>query len=187
MRVLMIGAGGVGDAAVRIAVERAPLTRLVRLTLADMHPAAFNYLRHVPGLGCVPSAARRWRQIKKLHVSVEAWNFYAPESPGLDHLKIIDDYVRSFGPTLEKLSFAWLGGRRGPCPLALSADPLFSPPRATKKLFNELTSHMSPLPARPPRQPGSGSPRTRPPRRPSHPATARRAGFTRSSRSRSPI
>jgi len=135
----------------RISLERAPLTKLSKLTLSGVHPAAFNYLRHAPGFGALPSASVRWRQIRKLYISVESWDFYGP-SPGLDHLKIIDDYIRTFAPRLDKLSFTWLG-RRGPCPIALSADPLFAPPRNSKKLFNEVTSPMSPLPPRPFRRP----------------------------------
>ncbi|KAL8288614.1 hypothetical protein RB597_000635 [Gaeumannomyces tritici] len=135
----------------RISLERAPLFKLNKLTLASVHPAAFNYLRHVPGFGCTPSAGRRWRQIRKLYIQVDAWDFYGP-SPGLDHLKIIDDYIRHLAPTLEKLSFTWIG-RKGPCPIALHADPLFAPARTTKKLFNEVTSPMSPLPPAPTRAP----------------------------------
>ncbi|KAI5462411.1 hypothetical protein BGZ63DRAFT_403641 [Mariannaea sp. PMI_226] len=135
----------------RISLERAPLTKLHKLTLSNLHPSAFNYLRHLPGFGCVPSANRRWKQIRKLSISVDAWDFYGP-SPGLDHLKIIDDYIRTFAPNLEKFSFTWLG-RKGPCPIALSGDPLFAPPRASKKLFHEVTSLMSPLPTRPTREP----------------------------------
>ncbi|OAQ62104.1 hypothetical protein VFPPC_14184 [Pochonia chlamydosporia 170] len=135
----------------RIAVERAPLDKLNKLSLSSLHPAAFNYLRHTQGFGSVPSAGKRWKQIKKLNISVESWDFYGP-SPGLDHLKIIDDYVRFFAPSLEKFSFSWIGVK-GPCPAALSSDPLFAPPRSTKKLFHEVTSPMSPLPTRPPRAP----------------------------------
>ncbi|KAK0719516.1 hypothetical protein B0H67DRAFT_551858 [Lasiosphaeris hirsuta] len=135
----------------RISVERAPLTRLNKLSLSGVHASSFNYLRHLPGHGASPAAARRWRQIRKLYISVDAWDFYGP-SPGLDHLKIIDDYIRNFAPQLEKFSFTWLG-LRGPCPLALSGDPLFTPPRNTKKLFNEVTSPMSPLPPGPLRSP----------------------------------
>ncbi|KAK4444854.1 hypothetical protein QBC34DRAFT_179481 [Podospora aff. communis PSN243] len=135
----------------RISLERTPLTKLNKLSLSGVHPSSFNYLRHLPGFGASPSALRRWRQIRKLNISVESWDFYGP-SPGLDHLKIIDDYIRTFAPQLEKFSFTWLG-RRGPCPLALAGDPLFAPPRSTKKLFNEVTSPMSPLPASPPRMP----------------------------------
>ncbi|KAK4169183.1 hypothetical protein QBC43DRAFT_227784 [Cladorrhinum sp. PSN259] len=133
----------------RIAVERSPLDKLNKLSLAGVHPAAFNYLRHKSGFGTIPSAALRWQQIKKLYISVESWDFYGP-SPGLDHLKIIDDYIRDFAPHLDKFAFSWLG-RRGPCPIALAGDPLFASPRTSKKLFNEVTSPMSPLPPRPAR------------------------------------
>ncbi|KAK5987234.1 hypothetical protein PT974_11358 [Cladobotryum mycophilum] len=133
----------------RIAVERAPVTKLNKLSLSSLHPAAFNYLRHVQGIGSVPSAGRRWKQIKKLQISVESWDFYGP-SPGMDHLKVMDDYIRNFSEGLEKFTFAWVGSK-GPCPIALSGDPLFAPPRSAKKLFHEVTSPNSPLPTRPPR------------------------------------
>src|SRR3569833_4190474 len=135
----------------RISLERVPLDRLVKLSLSGVHPTAINYLRHVPGFGCRPSAGRRWKQIRKLYVSVESWDFYGP-SPGLYHLKIIDDYIRAFAPNQDKFSFTWLG-RRGPCLLALSGDPRFAPPRSCKKLLNEVTSPMSPLPPAPCRAP----------------------------------
>ncbi|KUI58491.1 hypothetical protein VP1G_05801 [Cytospora mali] len=135
----------------RIAIERTNgLTKLTKLSLSGVHPAAFLYLRYEggPGFGCSPGAARRWRQIRKLSVSVEAWDFYGPSGPGLDQLKLIDDYLRHFSGTVEKLSFTWLGNK-GPCPLALSEDPMFDTPRDNKKLFNEVTSPMSPLPPAP--------------------------------------
>lgn len=135
----------------RIAVERAPLDKLNKLSLSSLHPSAFNYLRHTQGFGSVPSAGKRWKQVKKLNISVEAWDFHGP-SPGLDHLKILDDYVRFFAPSLDKFSFTWIGAK-GPCPVALSSDPLFAPPKSSKKLFHEVTSPMSPLPVRPPREP----------------------------------
>ncbi|KAL1861421.1 hypothetical protein VTK73DRAFT_7123 [Phialemonium thermophilum] len=135
----------------RISLERTNLPKLTKLSFSAVHPSAFNYLRPVPGFGSLPSSTRRWRQIRKLYIAVESWDFYGP-APGLDHLKIIDDYIRLFAPALEKFTFTWLG-RRGPCPLALSADPLFAPPRSCKKLFAEVTSPMSPLPARPSRRP----------------------------------
>ncbi|KAH8699633.1 hypothetical protein BGZ61DRAFT_351734 [Ilyonectria robusta] len=135
----------------RISLERAPLNKLHKLSLSSVHPSAFNYLRHVPGFGSVPSAGRRWKQIRKLSISVDAWDFYG-SSPGLDHLKIMDDYIRNFAPNLEKFAFNWIG-RKGPCPVSLAGDPLFAPPRSTKKLFHEVTSPMSPLPTRPTRGP----------------------------------
>jgi hypothetical protein len=133
----------------RIAIERAPLYRLEKLSLHRMHPAGFLYLRHVSGFGCTPSAGKRWKQIKKLNITMDSWEFLGSQ-PGLDHLKILDDYIRAFSPNLEKVSFGW-NGRKGPCPLTLFTDPLFAPPRRTAKLFAEVTSPMSPLPAAPPR------------------------------------
>ncbi|KAI0110915.1 hypothetical protein GGR51DRAFT_547563 [Nemania sp. FL0031] len=134
----------------RVAIERAPMKKLNKLSLC-VHPSAFLYLRSVQGFGCSPSAGRRWRQIRKMSINVDSWDFYGP-SPGLDHLKIIQDYLNNFSTSLEKLSFTW-HGRKGPCPIALAADPLFAPPRNSLKLFREVTSPMSPLPPVPPRKP----------------------------------
>ncbi|EPE02210.1 hypothetical protein F503_06126 [Ophiostoma piceae UAMH 11346] len=141
----------------RISIERAPLDKLHKLSLSGVHPAAFNYLRHVNGFGCSPAAGRRWRQIRKLYMSVDTWDFQGP-SPGLDHLKIIDDFIRAMSPQLEKFSFSWVDDngssvRKGPCPIALSGDPLFTHrAEGSKKLFNEVTGPMSPLPPAPPRK-----------------------------------
>ncbi|KAI0453402.1 hypothetical protein F5B21DRAFT_515353 [Xylaria acuta] len=134
----------------RVALERAPMKKLNKLSLS-VHPSAFLYLRPVQGFGCLPSAGRRWKQIRKMHINVDSWDFYGP-SPGLDHLKIIQDFLHNYSTSLEKLSFTWYG-RKGPCPIALAADPLFAPPRNSLKLFREVTSPMSPLPPVPPRKP----------------------------------
>jgi len=80
---------------------------------------------------------------------MDSWDFLG-QQPGRDHLKILDDYIRSFSSNLEKVSFGW-NGRKGPCPFTLFSDPLFAPPRKAAKLFAEVTSPMSPLPAAPPR------------------------------------
>ena len=133
----------------RIAVERAPLVRLEKLSLRQIHPSGLLYLRHMPGFGSTPSAGRRWKQIRKLNITMDSWDFLGLR-PGRDHLKILDDFIRSFSFDLEKVSFGW-NGRKGPCPFALFADPLFAPPRRTAKLFAEVTSPMSPLPDAPQR------------------------------------
>lgn len=133
----------------RIAIERAPLLKLEKLSLSHIHPSGLHYLRHLPGFGTTPSAGRRWKQIKKLHITMDSWDFLGLR-PGRDHLKILDDYIRSFSSNLEKVSFGWYG-RKGPCPFTLFSDPLFAPPRRTAKLFAEVTSPMSPLPDAPPR------------------------------------
>lgn len=130
----------------RIAIERAPVDQLEKLSLHHMHSSGLVYLRHMPGFGCTPSAGRRWKQIKKLSITMDSWDFHGSQ-PGKDHLKMLDDYIRAFSANLEKVSFGW-SGRRGPCPLTLFSDPLFAPPKTTK-LFAEVTSPMSPLPAAP--------------------------------------
>ncbi|RCI08973.1 hypothetical protein L249_5036 [Ophiocordyceps polyrhachis-furcata BCC 54312] len=134
----------------RIAIERSPLPALSRLSLERMHPSAFGYLRHGPGgFGCLPSAGRRWRQITKLKLSVQAWDFAGP-SPGRDHLRTLDDYLAGFASSLESLSFSWVGeAGPGPCPVVVVGTR----PDPTRKLFHELTSTMSPLPTRPGREP----------------------------------
>lgn len=134
----------------RIAVERAPMLFLEKLTLDNIHPAGLLYLRHMPSIGCSPAAGRRWNQVKKLSIRVQAWDMHGRD-PGLDHLKILEAYVRTFAHGLEKLSIGWVG-RKGPFPLTLGAHALFAPPRKTGKLFGEVTSPMSPLPARPQRE-----------------------------------
>ncbi|TQS31898.1 hypothetical protein Golomagni_07808, partial [Golovinomyces magnicellulatus] len=134
----------------RIAVERVSLTKLHKLSLT-VHPAALQYLKHIGSIGKIPSATKRWGQIRKLHMSIEAWDFYG-SSPGLDHLRLIDDYIRGLSPNLEKFVFTWLGSK-GPCPLAVYDDNLFVPSRSTKKLFHEVTSPMSPLPSPPTKAP----------------------------------
>jgi hypothetical protein len=105
----------------------------------------------MPGFGCTPSAGRQWRQIRKLNITMDSWDFLSLV-PGRDHLKILDDYIRALAPNLEKIKFGW-HGRKGPCPFSLSADPLFTPPKQTAKLFGEVTSPMSPLPPAPARAP----------------------------------
>ncbi|CAG8949263.1 hypothetical protein HYFRA_00004888 [Hymenoscyphus fraxineus] len=134
----------------RIAIERSPLICLEKLSLSHIHAAGLQYLRHTPGYGATPSAGRRWKQIKKLNIVMDSWDFQGLR-PGLDHLKILDDYIRNFSGGLEKISFGW-NGRKGPCPLTLFTDPLFAPPRKTAKLFAEVTSPMSPLPEAPRRE-----------------------------------
>lgn len=134
----------------RIAIERSPLYNLSKLTLHRIHPSGLQYLRHLPGWGATPSASRRWRQIRKLKITMDSWEFGCT---GMDHLKVLEDYIRGFSPSLERISFGW-NGRKGPCPLTLFTDPLFAPPKVEKaKLFCEVTSPMSPLPAAPRRTP----------------------------------
>ena len=134
----------------RIAIERAHLPFLEKLVLKHVHPASLLYLKHSSGFGCTPAAGRRWSQIRRLYITMDSWDFYGPQ-PGLDLLKLIDDYIRQFSPYLEKVSFGW-NGKKGPCPFALRDDALFQPSKEHVKLFAEVTSLMSPLPAHPTRK-----------------------------------
>ncbi|KAG5916078.1 hypothetical protein E4U42_007807, partial [Claviceps africana] len=113
---------------------------------------------------------------QRRRLRAEAWDFDGPSSPGRDHLKILDDYVRFFAPVPDGFGLAWVGSGpdsdsdsdsessrstttttntniRSPCPLSLASDALLAPPEPSRKLFHEVTSPMSPLPSRPPRPP----------------------------------
>jgi hypothetical protein len=129
----------------RIAVERAELHRLKGLTLA-VHPGALLYLHPTSNYGASPGGLKRWRQIRSLKLSIDAWPF---ESSALDHLKLLLAYLRTMSGSVERLSFHWYGAR-GPCPLTLNLPP--SRPgsaSSSAKLFAEITSANSPLPATP--------------------------------------
>lgn len=144
----------------RIAIERAELPLLSKFSLA-CHPAALLYLHPTPNFGASPSALRRWRQIKNLKLSIDAWPF---ENAPTDHLKLLANYLRAFAGSVEKLKFHWVGAR-GPCPLTMAvptsrpASPNssfghhyhspVSPTSTSQKLFAEITSSMSPLPLTP--------------------------------------
>ena len=103
----------------RIAVERSPLLRLDALSLLSVHPSAVHYLNPTMGLGALPNAARRWRQIRSLTIHMDA----IPPTSGTDHLKLLHAYLQTFAATLTHLTFHWSGPTRGPFPLALSAEP----------------------------------------------------------------
>lgn len=148
---------------IRIAIERAELPNLTKLSLA-CHPAALLYLHPTPNFGASPSALRRWRQIKNLKLSIDAWPFdHAPT----DHLKLLANFLRIFAGSMEKLTFHWYG-QRGPCPLTMAMLPSRpsspnspfgyhnipqSPTSKSQKLFAEITSPMSPLPLTPSAEP----------------------------------
>ncbi|KAI9891981.1 MAG: hypothetical protein M1814_002176 [Vezdaea aestivalis] len=108
----------------RIAVERSPLHRLNQLTLDPIHPGAIYYLRPLGTFGASPAAMRRWRQIKTLTVGMDGWPFDALTSR-LDHLKMMQTYLKLFASCLVDFSFTWYS-HRGPCPLSLHSEPLMS-------------------------------------------------------------
>lgn len=131
----------------RIALESVHLPQLTKMTLS-VHPSALLYLKNTPSIGSSPRSTRLCSQIRKLKITLDSWDFHG-KHPGHDNLKLLDTYIRSFSSNLERISFKW-NGARGPCPLTLPSDPLLAPPRKTVKLFAEITSPMSPLPAAPP-------------------------------------
>ena len=105
----------------RIAVERSPLPRLDALSLLAVHPNAVHYLNPVMGLGALPNAMRRWRQIKQLTVRMDTIPHTTHQGPPTDHLKLLHAYLQTFEATLERLTFHWRGDR-GLFPLALGAE-----------------------------------------------------------------
>ena len=105
----------------RIAVERAPLTRLDTLSLLSVHAGAVQYLNPIMGLGALPNATRRWRQIKTLTIHMDTIP-HTDRRPATDHLKLLHAYLQSFSGTLERLVFHWIGADRGLFPLALSSE-----------------------------------------------------------------
>ncbi|POS83531.1 hypothetical protein EPUL_004135 [Erysiphe pulchra] len=133
----------------RIALERAPLYHLKKLSLCHIHPAGIRNLRHTIGYGCTPSASRRWKKIEELEVTMDSWDFHGDKSSH-DHLRILSDFIRSFSPNLKKMSFIW-SGENGPCPFFIYSGPQLAYFNAQPKLFRETTSSMSPLPAIPSR------------------------------------
>jgi hypothetical protein len=68
-------------------VEHASLPKLSKLSLNSIHPAALLYLRSRLGFGASPASSRCWKQIRKLKLTVEAWDFEDP-APGLDLLNV---------------------------------------------------------------------------------------------------
>jgi hypothetical protein len=111
----------------RIAVERAPLVDLSTLSLLPIHPAGVFYLRSMPGFGTLPNAAKRWAQIKKLAIHMDAWNFESAYG-ATDHLRFLHEFLSGFSDNLERLFFRWRGGK-GPCPFTLDSEPILQKDR----------------------------------------------------------
>lgn len=116
----------------RMAVERAPLRALSALSLMPIHAGGLLYLRSTPGFGARPDGARRWGQIRKLAIHMDAWAFDLPHAP-TDHLKLLHSFLCSFSPGLERLFFRWRGAR-GPCPFTLDTEPVLNPPSSRQRL-----------------------------------------------------
>lgn len=135
-------------ASVRTALDNVDLQLFRRLSL-DIHPGALLSLMPTHSYVNSPRSNRLIKRIKKLKITMTSWDFEKNEK---DHLKLLDSYIRSFAPSLEKLIFTW-DGERGPCPVTLQSDSLINllayENRNAHLLFGEMTSPMSPLPERP--------------------------------------
>ncbi|KAF1810720.1 hypothetical protein P152DRAFT_381587, partial [Eremomyces bilateralis CBS 781.70] len=110
----------------RIAVERASLPLLSRLTFAHIHPGGLLYMHPMLGLGSPPGTAKCWRQIKHLSLTVDAISVEPTPAnmrgDGLEHLRVLHTFFSAFSPRVKQLYFQWLGGK-GPCPLSLDLEP----------------------------------------------------------------
>lgn len=141
----------------RIAVERSPaMGGLRKLGLSGVHPGAFQYLVHGPGaMGAGPGAGRRWRQIEALRVVVEGGG----GAVGGDQVKMMEEFVRGVAGGLVRFEWEWRGEGRGPCPLG--GFGVVGGGEGGRKLFNEVTGPMSPLPGVPSGRGGVAMPRLR--------------------------
>ncbi|KAI9803564.1 MAG: hypothetical protein M1825_001907 [Sarcosagium campestre] len=107
----------------RIAVERAPLKKLSTLSLLPIHPGGIFYLSPTSGFGASPCGVRRWSQVRKLAMHVDAWAF-DDSSVRTDHLKLLREFLSTFSAQLERFFFRWRG-MKGPCPFTLDAQHPF--------------------------------------------------------------
>ena len=105
----------------RIAVERSPLLELSTLSLVTVHPSALRYLNPDVGFGALPNSRRRWRQIRKLAISLDTVPFGSEHAT--DHLKHLQSYLQLLSPSVRRLTFRWNGPQKGPFPLSLASEP----------------------------------------------------------------
>ncbi|KAF2707227.1 hypothetical protein K504DRAFT_458669 [Pleomassaria siparia CBS 279.74] len=116
---------------IRIAVERAPVYSLHKLSLLPIHPGGLLYLHPMLGFGSTHSSAKRWGQIRQLAICMESIPFPSSPSPrrhtqALEHLRILHAYLRTLSRGLTNLFFRWKG-ERGPSPLSLDKEPCMLP------------------------------------------------------------
>lgn len=115
---------------IRIAIERAPVYSLHKLSLLPIHPGGLLYLHPMLGFGSTHSSAKRWGQIRQLAICMESIPF-SSSSPrthtqSLEHLRILHAYLRTLSRSLTRLFFRWKG-ERGPSPLSLDREPCMLP------------------------------------------------------------
>lgn len=109
----------------RIALELAGSPRLERFRLAPLHAGGIITLRW-HGFGALRQAPANayavWRNITTLDIQLQNPVDALSASQRTMFLKILQDYLSSFAPTLTGLRFVWLG-TEGPDPLTLDLQP----------------------------------------------------------------
>lgn len=127
----------------RIAVERSKLDALEQLSLLRVHAGAVCYLNPIMGMGSLPNSAKRWKQIRKLTMTVDS----IPFGPNLatDHLKGLHAYLQTFAHSVEEFNFCWLGVK-GPCPLSIGSESCLQ--RTSPRLACPRRHHLALRPLR---------------------------------------
>ena len=127
----------------RIAVERSKLGALEQLSLLHIHAGAAHYLNPIMGMGALPNSAKRWRQIKKLTMTMD----FVPFGPDLatDHLKGLHTYLQAFAHSVEEFNFRWIGAK-GPCPLSIGSESCLQ--RTSPRLACPRRHHLALRPLR---------------------------------------
>ena len=120
----------------RVAIERVNLISLDTLSLEPVHPGSILYLHPSMGFGASPSSSKRWRQIRKLTIYMDAVDLMSPS----DHLKLLHSYLHNFSPHVKEFRFRWLGAK-GPCPLSLGTEACIRSPSPMTSC--PQTSHQS--------------------------------------------
>ena len=130
----------------RIAVERSQLSSLNTLSLLDIHPSSALYLNPSMGFGALPNSMRRWRQIRRLIVRMDAIPLDASTSQ--DHLKHLQCYINNFTSSLRHFDFRWQGDR-APYPISLHSEEALK--KASPNLACPMTYALPHKPLRFPR------------------------------------
>lgn len=111
----------------RVAIERAALTCMDTLSFAPIHPEGLFYMQPLFGAGANPGSMRRWVQIRKMSIDMEASEYDAENGSRRDQLKTLHNYLRNFARTLTSFHFRWQGAK-GPSPMSIDTEPgVFAP------------------------------------------------------------
>ena len=110
---------------IRIAIEKNCMNALDTLTLSPIHPEGLFSLSPLSSCGTTPASVKRWASIKHLLISTPAsppWQSPQGEQPRYAS-KHLTSYLSTFQPTLQTLSFAWLGASKGLLPFHNPTSP----------------------------------------------------------------